>query len=97
MAKEVNSRGLPGIPSYDQDETEYGGRGGLIQSSADGHVDLTARENRMVHRIWGSRTAGLMELPEGDLHYQDVNEIRQELPVRTHGRGPDEQPTDQLA
>ena len=32
---------------------EYGGKPGLIQTEADGHVELTVKEQAMVGRIWG--------------------------------------------
>lgn len=87
---------IPGKPKY-TGESEYGGKDGVIPAVADGHTRLTAAENRMVHRIWGGRTAGLMpDLPEDDLHYQNVKEILDDLPVRTNDREPTEQPTDTI-
>jgi hypothetical protein len=87
---------IPGRASY-QGESEYGGKDGSPQKAEDGHVNMTAAENRRVHRIWGSRTAGLMlDLPETDLHYQNVQEVLAELPLRTNTRTPEEQPTDQV-
>jgi hypothetical protein len=89
---------IPGKGSYHDAESEYGGRGGIIQSAADGHDRMSASEARMVHRIWGSRTAGLMpDLPETDLHYQNVQEELTSLPLRTNDRRPEEQPTETVA
>lgn len=33
--------------------SEYAGKPGLIQTEADGHVELSVKEKAMVGRIWG--------------------------------------------
>jgi hypothetical protein len=80
------------------DETEYGGKSGIIQKAEDGHVDLTPRERRLVNAIYSKRTAGVdFALPENDLHRPFVDELVKDLPIRTNGRTPDETEGDSVS
>lgn len=78
--------------------TEYGGNAGIIQKAEDGHVNLTARERRLVNAIYRNRTAGVdFTLPENDLHRPFVDELIKDLPTRTNGRTPDETEGDSIS
>jgi len=80
------------------EESEYGGRAGIIQKAADGHVDLTAREQRFVRQVYIRRTAGIDEtIPSTDLHRPHVDEVLADLPKRTNGRTPDETIGEQIS
>jgi hypothetical protein len=73
------------------DESEYGGVGGVIQPAAKGHNALTAQEKRTVNAVYRHRMAGVdVTIPPSDLHRPFVDEILAELPDRTAGRTPNE-------
>lgn len=80
-------------------ESEYGGVSGGIQPASRGHRLMEAGENRTVQTVWSGRTAPLVfgALPPTDAHYEGYREIIDNLPARTWGRTPDEQPPQRLA
>jgi hypothetical protein len=82
---------------YNED-SEYGGTHGGIQPAEKGHQQMTARENRTVQTVYSGRTAPIVngELPSTDMHYDGYREIVDNLPIRTWGRTPDEQPPDRV-
>lgn len=76
--------------------SEYGGGPNVIQTAADGHVDLTAKERRFINAVFRKRTAGVdFDLPLTDLHRPGVDAVLADLDNtkgtgRTAGRTPDE-------
>lgn len=79
-------------------ESEYGGVDGIIQPAEKGHQRLDPGERRMIAAIWDRRSAGQdPNLPEGDLHKEHVDEVYQDLPTRTAGRRPEEDPGVRIA
>lgn len=82
---------------------EYGGKPGLIQTTEDGHVELTVKEKAMLGRIWGKQGdigAGPVEVNSGvDVatgeKWEDAAQRRLALKQqstfeKTNGRGPEE-------
>lgn len=87
-----------GISVAIDEGSEYGGKAGIIQKAADGHVDLPAKERRFVNAVYARRTAGVdFTLPETDLHRPYVDEVLADLPIRTAGRTPTETEGDQVS
>lgn len=79
-------------------ETEYGGKSGIIQTAADGHVTLPGKERRLINAIYRRRTAGVdFDLPTNDVHRPFVDALIQDLPTRTNGRTPDEAEGDSIS
>jgi hypothetical protein len=78
------------------EHSEYGGGPNVIQTAADGHVDLTAKERRFINAVYRHRMAGIDEsIPPTDLHRSAVDAVLADLDNtkgtgRTAGRTPDE-------
>lgn len=80
-----------------RDESEYGGTGALIEPVEKGHVRMSTGERRMVAAIWDRRSAGQdPNLPEGDLHKPHTDAVYADLPTRTAGRLPEEEPGERI-
>lgn len=76
--------------------SEYGGGPHVIQTAADGHVDLPAKERRFINAVFRKRMAGIdVTIPEDDAHRPGVDAVLADLDNskgtgRTAGRTPDE-------
>jgi len=83
--------------------SEYGGGPHVIQTAADGHVDLPAKERRFINAVYRRRMAGIdVNLPPDDLHRPGVDAVLADLDNskgtgRTAGRTPDEATGDSIS